>query len=884
MLGIPQKRTRYVNLAKPIMAYIRSVYAAQVAQSMEAYVKENDATRTRFVNDIPRDEGPEAVDGVVEAGRRYYAFLDSVKKRFNLLSRKAGWTINPFAKKTLSLEFFWTDAICSKIETRSYDVDHEKCEVLLVMASQLSRAAANSERETQDDIKRVLGLFKQSAGILEFLAETQIPKTYSPKAKDLDLQLLNMFKFLLLAQAQACVFEACLQREVETEGLTRVAQGVAHYYAEAHKYSNYGEPKRWLARVQFHWSNHMRHQALCWEACAAFHQSRAFLAEEKYGCELGYLEKCVRLIKSAQSLEKTMAKGFFGVRLKSKSLDQISATARSLLTKASKRLEKATKENNTIYHERTIAAKDCVPPEPALYAKPTPFEEPKIQGKDPFSSLVPAKVQAEAKKFQEDLKEAVGQMRTTNESNSEAIRAKLRELNLPGALDAQQDGDNKIPEQLLARIESVQVKGRNLSYIDGLLAQVNASRDKAWTTYRDIVADLEEEDRADQKLRQTYSGRWPRPPSKQLTAEFFNRLGTIEGYLKSAASADERLARKRKQEAPAMAFVLQSPQDIEAKIPRVQNSGALAETSQATALKVILDKLTKVVAARPKIMELVDKTVEEIEVEQTFANDSSAKVPYAETKMKILTNLDPYKAKLTKIAELQHTLLADVEAANKEWRETALQNPEMKAKSDYFGLLNTGTEAHESLSNNLAQGLKFYGDCFNEYLNPLKNQVSDWIVARDHEKKMYMSQITTSISETRQKPMQGGIGTGMYGFGSAPAMGAEPAGPGAGPGAGAPISGAGGTFGVPIFEDGKARGATAPMVIDAENVGLASDGYTNGTMVQASVVPQQPQRRGSVDPFTGAPVSNAGRNAFHVRLDSRPDRKPGPREGPWGSG
>lgn len=47
----------------------------------------------------------------------------------------------------------------------------------------------------------------------------------------------------------------------------------------------------------------------------------------------------------------------------------------------------------------------------------------------------------------------------------------------------------------------------------------------------------------------------------------------------------------------------------------------------------------------------------------------------------------------------------------------------------------------ELLNRVLAEGLKFYGDLVRQKLDPLKQRVSDFVVARDLEKRMMLEQV-----------------------------------------------------------------------------------------------------------------------------------------------
>jgi len=219
-----------------------------------------------------------------------------------------------------------------------------------------------------------------------------------------------------------------------------------------------------------------------------------------------------------------------------------------------------------------------------------------------------------------------------------------------------------------------------------------------------------------------------------------------------------------------MELVLLPKATLQQKVPQVSSEAKEPETAEATELKADLAKLNQIIEARGKIIDLAEKKLEGQEVETQLLEDEAKGVTLEESKTTLISQFDVYFEKLKKVDKLQQDVLEGIDAKNEAWKKSVSSNPKMAARSEFFGKLNVGLEAHESLATNLVQGLRFYGDVMSEYLNPLRQQVRDFVVAREHEKKMYMDQITRAIASQTgtdtKKPQgpPGGAPGGMYGY------------------------------------------------------------------------------------------------------------------------
>eukprot|EP00466_Bigelowiella_natans_P004635 jgi/Bigna1/134851/aug1.27_g9559 len=439
--------------------------------------------RAQFVGGLKElDKKVTHIDALLKEGTSYYQYLRGLTTRFRVSTSQAGWgySLNPFAQKSIYLQFSWSDAYQEGVKFQSFDPQHEKASLLYILAhlqsvkARRAHAAASKAREDEakstEEIKTALHAFQSAAGILEFAAEI-VGKINTPKSPDINVKLLSMQAETMVAQAQECVFEACLAKKVKAESLAALAKGCAEKYTKAKEFSDCYHSTQWLARTKYPWKLHLRHKILCWEATALYHQasrlvmrmmmmmmmmmmmSAALNKAEKHGPEIAALMAAKANVQAARALEKEMRRGSWGTR-----------------------------ENEAIYHERVPSLKKMEKIEANLLAKPSAFAEPPLNTESPLALLVPAAIQEVALRFRQELKEDYKMRRRDAETKAEEIRTALQLLNLPAALDAR-EGTQGIPDQLWARIQEIQAKGGS-GHVDTLLKQVLTAQDKAWEIYK----------------------------------------------------------------------------------------------------------------------------------------------------------------------------------------------------------------------------------------------------------------------------------------------------------------------------------------------------------------------------------------------------------------
>jgi len=161
----------------------------------------------------------------------------------------------------INLEVTWKSAFESTRTVRRANLRFERACVLFNIAALESYMAAEADRSTKSGTDLACKLFQNAAGIFQYLRKMKIddptnsrpdPENNHKLCVDFSNSCLSMLEYLMLAQAQACMFEkVCHYQAYEVQNergdvdsskrslrvwwssLAKIAMGVAHLYEKA---------------------------------------------------------------------------------------------------------------------------------------------------------------------------------------------------------------------------------------------------------------------------------------------------------------------------------------------------------------------------------------------------------------------------------------------------------------------------------------------------------------------------------------------------------------------------------------------------------------------------------------------------------------------------
>ena len=169
----------------------------------------------------------------IEIGKHYimhyHKILESVAPRL-------------YRYNQLGLDFHWTDAFMSSRQGPvSRSVYYDWSNVLWNLGSMESLEGATTNRDTEEGIKKACKHFKVAASVFEYIAthcHAKISGTNTITQMQLDLIL--MAQYLMLAQAQLCFYEKAVpmvkEGKIAAKMIASIALSCAQYYQKTVEY------------------------------------------------------------------------------------------------------------------------------------------------------------------------------------------------------------------------------------------------------------------------------------------------------------------------------------------------------------------------------------------------------------------------------------------------------------------------------------------------------------------------------------------------------------------------------------------------------------------------------------------------------------------------
>ena len=762
MLGVSMRLPEPVDLAPPLRSYIQSNYTHEELQSVSAAVATTASLRTRVHQSIVRNESDS--DQTIQLYLTYYSNLLALQQHFpfgNTLSSSTLSSLNPFTspkQATVKVCFTWYDSFRHTSKVSDYDITFEINSVLFDTAALYSRRATSikGQASAQDDtpIKEACRLFQLSAGLFEHLARSASTTASSGLSVDLSSDGLTFLNRLMLAQAQATFFEKSTYT-ASPKLVAKLAQGVSELFGDCRRLAGSGRMKALTSSGGgggsgsgsgdvYAWESHCYYQQLCYNAAAHYWLAKGLLADDKYGDEIAHLDKARQLLEAATKVESLLLKNLAENRMK------LDGAIRN-------RLIAAMKDNDTIYYANIPRPDTLRDPDSVITVKSTPFVlEDSV---DPYSDLLSPLVKQQSEEFRTKLSELVARMGRESRELDDYSKMMLSSLGLPAALEAE-EGDQGISDELWGQVHVIQFAGGR----DGLEAateRIDIAVREAKSAVASIEEELNKERSEDETMRRQFGTRWNRRTSEQLTAQFKRDVDIIKKYLTEADKSNVKVRNELERNGGVLDALRQSRGQIDARLPHntlvsAQSSAAKRESVQQ--LHALLDQLSALVDERGKVMSELTAASKKHDIAAVISSNigksKSVDIIYAEE----LGKYDVFKERLMALNSKQDALLSSITSTANVY-SSSLQRENSTStvqRQSVLQELNDGIRVYEKLLANLNEGLRFYSDLQGQRIQPLRQRVEDFCVARGMEKSLVLEQITSDIASYRDDGGRGG--------------------------------------------------------------------------------------------------------------------------------
>jgi programmed cell death 6-interacting protein len=631
-----------------------------------------------------------------------------------------------FKPPTVKVFIEWYGAFDRRIGADGYEVDMEKGGLLFNIGAAYSRWATVVMQE--GNVPQASKYFLKSAEVFKHLRDQTWTNALAAKSCDFSPPVLTFLCDLMQAQAQACFFEKATSANMSPALVARLAAGASQLYQTAHGHVEAKECKTAFAKSGYPWANHAFFQHLCFNASAQFWQAKVRLAEGKYGIQVAHLRKAKGYVEEA----KRFKKGLFAHLLENYAQLQRTIEAAE---------KTASRDNDTVYSAFVPRedAMEAIAPHVAVktqdYVPPSSFP-----GLAPFDDLVPAEVLTGAALVDQKLQGMLEEQKKKMNEDCDYAKMHLASLNLPAAIEAMDTGG--LPDETWRQVAEVQFKG-GFECLVKLQASVASARQQAVDLFQEVKAALAKEKDEDEEMRRNFSHRWNRRSSAEITAPIQQELDEISNFLAAALTADNKVGTQMVESEHLINALLRDRQEITRALPAVEASQD-TKSAEVVALTELLNNLSAALTKRERAVQLVTKRIGETNSKQLVLVEIK-RLPAEAIAEAQLAKYANARAVLDKLSAGQRDLLEQITRGHEAFQRTRSSNPALAARENVLQSLNNGVNMFNKLFSHSQEGLKFYVDLISRKIEPVKGNVTDFLMARSMEKQMILEQLTNQL-------------------------------------------------------------------------------------------------------------------------------------------
>lgn len=189
---------------------------------------------------------------------------------------------------------------------RRSNIRHERTCVLFNIAALESYLASTEDLNTKQGLAKAVQRYNNAAGMFHTIKTQLLPKRDPHPSIDLSPPCISMCESLLLAQAQACIYD--MARSTSSTPLpsllAKLAMAAAEYYGETVLHAN----DRMIQSQMEHWRifvTKCKLQSATFRALAEFHECVREQHDQNHGNELARLSLTIQLCQDGLQIGKS---------------------------------------------------------------------------------------------------------------------------------------------------------------------------------------------------------------------------------------------------------------------------------------------------------------------------------------------------------------------------------------------------------------------------------------------------------------------------------------------------------------------------------------------------------------------------------------------------
>lgn len=729
LLAVHCKKGDQLDLKDPLLTFIRATYSDHQAQD----ATEDLAVVQQLRNDVVGLTG--TLPDLRETLGRYYKALTVMETRFPISKDR----------EHVMLSFTWYDAFRASKRAEQYSIHFEKAAVMFNIGAVLTQQALACDRTQDQGMKDAAKRFQEAAGAFANLRDVASLRVEQPRPVDISPECASMLERLCLAQAQECIFEKARADSKSPAILARLTKQVSAFYDDVLRLLS-SPPLN--AHFDKSWTSHVQVKATLYDVESQIQQSAQLHKDDDIAPEIARLKEAHKSLLLVKGQSKQCGKEL---------VDTIKLSEEVL----SKALTKAERENATVYLQRVPAFSDLPDIQPYILVKSLPLTDIDAADETLFQTVIPDTSAKALSKYTEMVDQVIRQQKDRLEAASDEARLRLREWDMPEALQALDAGSAAaLPDGLRAELEQLEDHG-GVRHLHDLCTQIKDLRRVAIDELKKVESALDKESKEDAELREKYSSRWNRPASAALNSSMREKIAGYNSNLVAAGDSDARLEQRLMKDNAAFAAL--SIDAAVAQMPRLQapmvSVGDEEPAMVVANLRKALAEIDELSAERASIEEaLKEERNRDNILPKLMASSGRSDNIFTEE----LKKYDELKADVDRNVARQAELLGIINKNTAAYRQAFGFREWRQACEGAASGMRSKVALFVEVRDNFSEGLRFYMS-LQEAISHLAQQVGDYSMTRQIQRDDLVEDLDRSTSSASHQMSQMNLNPPGYG-------------------------------------------------------------------------------------------------------------------------
>jgi programmed cell death 6-interacting protein len=610
-----------------------------------------------------------------------------------------------------SLSLTWNCALTDTHACTRKNLRYDRLGVLWNAAAVECHLAAVQERGTETGLKLACNGFQVSAGMFTalkaLLTDASNPNNNYPTTLDFHADTLDMVVSIMLAQAQACVYEKAVASRRDGGGvkpgvLSKIASSCNQFYTSALLKAM---APALSSKLDSSRANHLNSRKLTyagaseyWEAVSL--QEAASQSGRGYGLEIS------RLVSAENFCEQSL---LFGKKI---GLDV--AASEQLLQLIQQRKETAVDDNNKIYMEIVPNVNQLTTIKPATLVKALPLPETMTKlsesdGMQFLKDILPKEARNARDKLEKRMLEIVDESISKVGNASDAARSALKRINLPMSIEANNAGDT-IPDTTWQVVTKAQSKNPG-ALLSSSLSSTDGNSQKVSKLLAAAESALNQQLGTDNAFKASNPGYASRVSLVEQQNEYRKDIDYYKEMLWKADKSDEVVRQNLQSDATRNAIVMlgKSRLDFDKEMPKRDAASGPSTTPaiDTTLLSTKLRDLSMLMSVRDAALSHLIQSTKAVDFLSVLGELSDSK-DYNKIADDEMSKFDEVRIDIDNNIEEQTGLLRIIFEENAKFVAARSVDAVTQQREAYFLKVENAVATFESLHKQVAEGRAFY--------------------------------------------------------------------------------------------------------------------------------------------------------------------------------